>query len=507
MLPAGTCVGFLEGLHRRFLDFGDGVLRIEPGRRRMRIVIGKIRHGLHIGCRARVHCGDGLLQLLCLTKTVQRRLLRGEMDIVQGIIEELDDIPRCTDPLQLFRALGHHDPVEIAAGALERRTGERCIRIRILLEQLFDIARRSGQDQLLLGARHRDIEHAKLLAELVGLQLFPNRRPFQGRNLHFIFEVHIITADAQLRIHQHRFIQRACVELPAHTREEDHRELQALRLMDRHDAYEVILIGEHRRLALVTVVLLQLLDVADVVEEPLIRGLLEGKRHIDHRVEIRLSTPPRRHRRDIVIVAGLVEDPVQKLMDRQVVGHGPIAREVRTEVVELRLQRRGQRRLRLVFRGWAVDRVGLRSSAVAHIRSAIGCTVGSIGLGYLRQRSLQGTEVCDERCQLLVRKLVDRRVEDGRQWDVLLRVIDDIEQRQHGLHLDGIEIALVAGAVGRDAIRTEDLHEGIRPGARGAKQDHHITVLHAIGMKTLDALRNHMGLGLLLRHLCTEQLL
>ena len=442
---------------------------------------------------------------------------------MQGIIEELDDIPRCTDPLQLFRALGHHDPVEIAAGALERRTGERCIRIRILLEQLFDIARRSGQDQLLLGARHRDIEHAKLLAELVGLQLFPNRRPFQGRNLHFIFEVHIITADAQLRIHQHRFIQRACVELPAHTGEEDHRELQALRFMNRHDAYEVILIGEHRRLALVTVVLLQLLDVADVVEEALVRGLLEGKRHIDHRVEIRLSTPARRHRRDIVIVAGLVEDSVQKLMDRQVVGHGAVAREVCTEVVELRLQCRCKRRLRLVFRGWAVDRVIFRKgpgrhirdrrqrclpcSAADYVRSAICHRVGSIGRGYLWQRGLQGTEVCDERRQLLVRKLVDRRVEDGRQRDVLLRIIDDIEKGQHGLHLDGIEIALVAGAVGRHAIRTEDLHEGIRPGARGAKQDHHITVLHTIRMKALDALRNHMGLGLLLRHLCTEQLL
>ena len=263
--------------------------------------------------------------------------------------------------------------------------------------------------------------------------------------------------------------------------------------MDRHDAYEVILIGEHRRLALVTVILLQLFDIADVVEEALVRGLLEGKRHIDHRVEVRLSTPARRHRRDIVIVAGLVEDPVQKLMNRQVVGHGAVAREVCTEVVELRLQCRCKRRLRLVFRGWAVDRIG--------------CTVGSIGLGYLRQRGLQGSEVCDKRCQLLVRKLVDRRVEDGRQRDVLLRVIDDIEQRQHSLHLDGIEIALVAGAVGRDAIRTEDLHEGIRPGARGAKQDHHITVLHTIRMEALDALRNHMGLRLFLRHLCTEQLL
>ena len=98
-------------------------------------------------------------------------------------------------------------------------------------------------------------------------------------------------------------------------------------------------------------------------------------------------------------------------------------------------------------------------------------------------------------------------MEDGRQRDVLLRVIDDIEQRQHSLHLDGIEIALVAGAVGRDAICTEDLHECIRPGARGAKQNHHIAVLHTIRMEALDALRNHMGLRLLLRHLCTEQLL
>ena len=442
---------------------------------------------------------------------------------MQGIIEELDHIPRRADPLQLFSALGHHNPVEVTARTLQLRTGEWCLRIRILLKELPDIARRRRQDQLLLCTCHRDIEHAKLLAELVGLQLFPNRRPLQGRNLHFIFQIHIITADAQLGIHQHRIIQRARVELPAHTGEEDHRELQALRLMDRHDAYEIILVGEHRCLALVAVVLPQLLDVADVVEEPLIRGLLEGQRHIDHRVEVRLPTPAGRHRGDIVIVAGLVEDPVQKLVNRQVVGHGTITCELRTEVIELRLQRRGKRRLRIAFcrcTGSGAlfhagtrrrDRIGrLRipvCSAAGHGRSAICCTVGSIGLRYLRQRGLQGTEVCDEHCQLLVRKLVDRRVEDGRQWDVLLRIIDDIEQRQHGLHLDGIEIALVAGAVGRHAICTEDLHEGIRPGARGTKQNHHITVLHAIGMKTLDALRNHMGLRLFLRHLCTEQLL
>ena len=83
----------------------------------------------------------------------------------------------------------------------------------------------------------------------------------------------------------------------------------------------------------------------------------------------------------------------------------------------------------------------------------------------------------------------------------------DIEKRQHSLHLDGIEISLVAGAVGRHAICTEDLHEGIRPGARGTKQNHHIAVLHAIRMEALDAFRDHMGLRLLLRHLCTEQLL
>ena len=113
----------------------------------------------------------------------------------------------------------------------------------------------------------------------------------------------------------------------------------------------------------------------------------------------------------------------------------------------------------------------------------------------------------DELRQLLVRELVDRRVEDGRQRDVLLRIVDDIEKRQYGLHLNGIEVALVAGAVGRHAICTEDLHEGIRPGARGAKQDHHIAVLHAIGMEPLDTLRDHVGFGLLLRHLRAEQLL
>ena len=270
MLPAGTCMVFLEGFHRRFLDLGDGVLRVEPGCGFVRIAIGKVLHGLHMRWRRCVHRADRLLQLLLPTKTVQRRLLRGEVDVVQGIIEELDHIPRRPDPLQLFSALGHHDPVEVAARTLQFRTGEWCLRIRIFLKKFFDIARRRRQDQLLLGTCHRDIEHAKLLAELVGLQLFPNRRPLQGRNLHFIFQIHIITADAQLGIHQHRIVQRARVELPAHTGEEDHRELQALRLMDRHDAYEIILVGEHRRLALVAVVLPQLLDVADVVEEALV---------------------------------------------------------------------------------------------------------------------------------------------------------------------------------------------------------------------------------------------
>ena len=181
-----------------------------------------------------------------------------------------------------------------------------------------------------------------------------------------------------------------------------------------------------------------------------------------------------------MIVAGLVEDPVQKLVNRQVVGHGTITCELRTEVIELRLQRRGKRRLR---------------------------TVGSIGLRCLRQRSPEGAEVRDELRQLLVRELVDRRVEDGGQRDVLLRIVDDIEKGQHGLHLDGIEVALVAGAVGRHTIRAEDLHKGIRPGARGAKQDHHIAVLHTVGMKALDPLGDHVGLSLLLRHLRTEQLL
>ena len=108
---------------------------------------------------------------------------------------------------------------------------------RPLLERFFQRTARSGNNQLFLGTRQRNIEHAQLLAD--HLAALPHRdRGALGRVvLHAAPQIAALGAEAQLLVHQNRLAQINFIEQAGTARNEYDRELQALGLVDGQDAH------------------------------------------------------------------------------------------------------------------------------------------------------------------------------------------------------------------------------------------------------------------------------
>ena len=91
--------------------------------------------------------------------------------------------------------------------------------------------------ELFLRARHRNVEHAHLLGLGLAPQRVLERLARKCRVLDAPLRIHAHWAKAKLRMHQHRALEVHVAEAPRKIRQNDHRELKPLRLVDRHDAH------------------------------------------------------------------------------------------------------------------------------------------------------------------------------------------------------------------------------------------------------------------------------
>ena len=78
--------------------------------------------------------------------------------------------------------------------------------------------------------------------------------------------------------------------------------------------------------------------------------------------------------------------------------------------------------------------------------------------------------------QVVVAKAPCLTAEHRRQGDVLMGIVDDGEEGQHGLHLRGAEIAGGIFRIGWDPIVPQGVHQLLRRGPGGPQKDHHVPI-------------------------------
>ena len=127
---------------------------------------------------------------------------------------------------------------------------------------------RADQDQVLLGAGHRDVEDAQLLGHRLPPQPLLHEHGRQRRVAGLLRVVHDRHAEAQLAVEQDRALAVAQVDRLAQVRQEHDRELQPLGAVDAHDPHDVLGLGRDRRLAEVRL-LAELLEELHEPPEPL----------------------------------------------------------------------------------------------------------------------------------------------------------------------------------------------------------------------------------------------
>ena len=130
--------------------------------------------------------------------------------------------------------------------------------------------------------------------------------------------IQIIGGNAKFRIDQDFSVYILPVELLSHSCQKNNREFQSFALMDTHDPHGVIFLSHCGRLAEIGIIFLEIFNISDKMEQPLVAGLLIFRRFLHQHIQVRPPGLSCRHRRDIIIIAGFLIQPVNQLMDRQI---------------------------------------------------------------------------------------------------------------------------------------------------------------------------------------------
>lgn len=167
---------------------------------------------------------------------------------------------------------------------------------------------RPGQDEPLLGAGERHIEHPQLLREHRAFDRQPQRLHRHGGKLRLQFGVAAHAGKAQLGVQQGRAVQILTVELLGAVTEEDDGEFQPLRAVDAHDPHDVRLLRQTRRGREVASPLDQPVDEPDEPRKPPVaaRVVVAGVLHEQQQVRAAGSAHP--HHLRLGKVSALVVD-------------------------------------------------------------------------------------------------------------------------------------------------------------------------------------------------------
>ena len=145
----------------------------------------------------------------------------------------------------------HDEPIQIGHRAGNERLRQLALRHRhsrrrFLLTKTGEILHIPRQIQLIPRTRHGHVQNSFLFRLRRQITEAARIEPWQRAVQHPILRIIPLQANAAILVEQHRFRQIAAVKLLLHGRQEHHRELEALTLVDTHDAHHVVRLT-HRR--------------------------------------------------------------------------------------------------------------------------------------------------------------------------------------------------------------------------------------------------------------------
>ena len=133
---------------------------------------------------------------------------------------------------------GGHQPAGHAPGAHQRLRRERRLRRGAQLFQLpFRVGEGGGDEQAFLCARHGDVQQAHLLAQILALKAFGDGHAGERGVADALLGVDNARPETELRVDEHGLLPLGEVEAPRGIAEKDHREFEALGLVDGQDLH------------------------------------------------------------------------------------------------------------------------------------------------------------------------------------------------------------------------------------------------------------------------------
>ena len=363
------------------------------------------------------------------------------------------------------RSCRQHDQIQITVCAVNQRRRQMGIfRVQLCSGEFHFYAGPVGrlilhiarQDQLLLRARHGNVQNPQLLAQRVAPDF--GRDSIAAQCLHLAADplIVIIHAQAQIRVaDQAAGGVRPDGILLRQSADQADRKLEALALVNRHDPDHIRVLIQRIGLAVVHTRLCHLSDVAEEPEQSRVGGLFKIRRLNHQHPEVGTSLTAGRQRRYVGLVARLLHQPGQQLPDGQ---NADLAAPSQDFVQELRALA-GEGRLRSRQRG---IRLPFSQSRHSVIEQAV-----------LLARSFRENPDVGN---LVLRKAAEITAHHAVQRNVLAGIVQHLQELQHLADFLCGKITRSGGDIDRNAFLFQHLPEFLVPARSGAKQDDDVAV-------------------------------
>ena len=303
-----------------------------------------------------------------------------------------------------------------------------------------------GQDQLLLGPGHGDIEDAEFFAHGVAADLFRDLLPTQGRCADPGNRVVVVDAGPPVSVIHHgapgvmgpeaEALGQACHKADG--------KLQALALVDAHDADNIRVFVQCICLPVIDLLLFETVYIAQELKESGKIGLCEGIRLAAQKLQVGGPLGARRKGRAIVLIAGLLQKSAEELRDGPVAGPLPPFVDKSKEGPAF-FQR---------------SRPGIRGGG----SGAEGVVKAPVPLQH------------PDRSDLILGKVPVKAAHGAIEGDVLARIVQDTQEAQHRPDLSGHEVSGPGLRVGGDPLPLKNGAQVFVPSLCRPQQDHDIPV-------------------------------
>ena len=314
-----------------------------------------------------------------------------------------------------------------------------------LIQQVLHIFMIGGQDQLLFGPGHSHIKDTQLLSQAVPADLIRDHFPPEGGGLESGGRIHIVDADAPVRIADQ--ITGGVIAVKAvflvQAADKADRKFKSLALMDGHDPDHVRVLIQDVGFSVIHLPGVHLVYIADELEEACISRLFKGQGLAAEHLQVGAALLSARQGRDEIRVPGIPDQAVQQLMDGHPLAPVPPGVQKFQEIPAFAAGRTVRLLLRLLYGGFIQG----------HVSAS-----------------------CPERYDLIIGKAAEPAAHGPVKRNILPGIINDPQHLHDGPDFKGGEIAGPGFHISRNPLFFKYVPELLIPAQAGPQEDHDIAV-------------------------------